>query len=54
VRLSGENKRSIGIKEVHINNKIGGRTLENHSKNNGMEKKAEKEGPKKGSIIWGR
>ena len=41
--LSGEKKRCIGGKEVHINKKIVERTLENQSRSNGMEKKAEKE-----------
>jgi hypothetical protein len=50
VRHSGENK-SIGIKEVHINKKIGGKTLENQSKSNGMEKK---EGTKKGQYHMGQ
>jgi hypothetical protein len=36
-------KRSIGIKEVYINKKIGGRTLENQSRSNGMENKEKEE-----------
>jgi hypothetical protein len=32
--LSGEKKRSIGIKKVHINKKIGGRTFGNQRRSN--------------------